>query len=58
MTGRRGRKRRKLLDDLKERRGYCHMKEEAWDRKMWRASYGRGSFRPVVRQTISVTRRC
>jgi len=24
VTGRRGRKRRKLLDDLKERRGYCH----------------------------------
>ena len=27
VTGRRGRKRRKLLDDLKERRGYCHLKE-------------------------------
>ena len=24
VTGRRGRKRRKLLDDLKERRGYSH----------------------------------
>jgi hypothetical protein len=23
VTGRRGRRRRKLLDDLKERRGYC-----------------------------------
>ena len=29
MTGRRGRRRRKLLDDLKERRGYSHLKEEA-----------------------------
>jgi hypothetical protein len=29
VTGRRGRRRRKLLDDLKERRGYSHMKEEA-----------------------------
>jgi hypothetical protein len=26
-----GRKRRKLLDDLKERRGYSHLKEEALD---------------------------
>jgi len=46
----RGRKRRKLLDDLKERRGYSHLKEEALDRIMWRARFGRG-FGPVVRQT-------
>jgi len=25
VIGRRGRRRRKLLDDLKERRGYCHL---------------------------------
>jgi hypothetical protein len=50
VTGRRGRKRRKLLDDLKERRGYCHLKEEALDRTMWRARFGRG-LGPVVRQT-------
>jgi hypothetical protein len=31
MTGRRGRRRRKLLDDLKERRGYSHLKVEALD---------------------------
>jgi len=49
MTGSRGRKRRKLLDDLKERRGYSHLKEEALDRTMWRARFGRG-FGPVVRQ--------
>jgi len=49
VTGRRGRKRRKLLDDLKEKRGYSHLKEEALDRTMWRARFGRG-FRPVVRQ--------
>jgi len=24
-----------LLDDLKERRGYSHLKEEALDRTMW-----------------------
>ena len=32
VTGRRGRRRRKLLDDLKERRGHSHLKEEALDR--------------------------
>ena len=50
VTGRRGRRRRKLLDDLKERRGYTHLKEEALDRTMWKARFGRG-FGPVVRQT-------
>ena len=47
MTRRRGRRRKKLLDDLKERRGYCHLKEEAVDRTMWRAGFERGSG-PVV----------
>jgi len=51
VTGRRGRRRRKLHDDLKERRGYCHLEEEALDRTVWRADFGRG-FGPVVRQTI------
>jgi len=37
VTGRRGRRRRELLDDLKEKRGYSHLKEEAVDRPMWRA---------------------
>jgi hypothetical protein len=32
VTGKRGRRCRKLLDDLKERRGYSHLKEEALDR--------------------------
>jgi hypothetical protein len=50
VTGRRGRKRRKLLDDLKERRGYSHLKEEALDRTMCRARFAR-SFGSVVRQT-------
>jgi hypothetical protein len=50
VTGRRGRRRRKLLDDLKERRGYSHLKEEALDRTMWTAGFGR-DFGPVVRQT-------
>jgi hypothetical protein len=50
MTGRRGRRRRKLLDELKERIGYSHLKKEALDRTMWRTRFGRG-FGPVVRQT-------
>jgi len=50
VTGRRGRRRGKLLDYLKERTGYSHLKEEALDRTMWRARFGRG-FGPVVRQT-------
>ena len=51
VTGRRGRKCRKLLDDLKERRGYSQLKEKALDRTVWRGRFGR-SFGPVVRQTI------
>ena len=47
VTGRRGRRCRKLLDDLKERRGYSHSKEEALDCTVWRARFGRG-FGPVV----------
>ena len=46
---RRGRRRKKLLDDLKDRRGYSHLKEEALDRTMWRNRSGRG-VAPVVRQ--------
>jgi len=42
VTGRQGRRRRKLLDDLKERRGYSYLKEEALDRTIWRARFGRG----------------
>ena len=46
---RRGRRRKKLLDDLKDRRGYSYLKEEALDRTMWRNRFGEG-FGPVVRQ--------
>jgi hypothetical protein len=49
VTRRRGRRRKKLLDDLKDRRGYSHLKEEALDRPMWRNRF-RGGFEPVVRQ--------
>jgi hypothetical protein len=40
VAGRRGRGRRKLLDDLKEKRGYSHLKEETLDHTMWRARFG------------------
>jgi hypothetical protein len=50
VRARRGRRRRKLLDDLKERRGYSHLNDEALDRTVWRARFGR-RFGPVVRQT-------
>ena len=49
VTRRQGRRRKKLLDDLKDRRGYSHLKEEALDRTMWRNIF-RGSSGPVVRQ--------
>ena len=52
VTGRQGRRHKKLLDDLKERRGYSHLKEEALDHPMWRACFGR-SFGPVMRQNTT-----
>jgi len=39
---RRGRRRKKLLDDLKDRRGYSHLKEEALNRIIWRHRFGEG----------------
>jgi hypothetical protein len=50
MTGRRGRRRKQLLDDLKEKTIYWKLKEEALDRTLWRPRFGRG-YGPVVRQT-------
>jgi hypothetical protein len=41
VTKRRGRRRKKLLDDLGDRRGYSHLKEEALDRIKWRNRFGR-----------------
>ena len=49
VTRRRGRRRKKLLDDLKDRRGYSYLKEDALDCIMWRNGFG-GGFGPVVRQ--------
>ena len=41
VTRRQGRRRKKLLDDLKDRRGYCQLKEEALDLTVWRNRFGR-----------------
>jgi hypothetical protein len=49
VTRRRGRRRKKLLDDPGDRRGYCRLKEEVLDLIKWRNRFGRG-FGPVVRQ--------
>ena len=48
VTRRQGRRRKKLLDDLKDRRGYSHLKDSL-DHTMWRNRFGRGTG-PVVRQ--------
>jgi hypothetical protein len=47
LTRRRGRRRKKLLDDLGDRRGYFRLKVEALDRIKWRNRFGRG-FGPVI----------
>jgi hypothetical protein len=36
----RGRRRKQLLDDLKEKRRYWKLKEEALDRTLWRTRFG------------------
>jgi len=47
VMGRRGRRRKQPLDDLKEKRGYCNLKEEALELSVWRTGFGRG-YGPVV----------
>jgi hypothetical protein len=47
VTRRRGRRCKKLLDDLGDRRGYSDLKQEALDRIKWRNRFGRGCG-PVV----------
>jgi hypothetical protein len=50
VTGRQGSRRKQLLDDLKEQRGYCKLKEEALDRTVWGTHFGR-VYGTLVRQT-------
>jgi hypothetical protein len=54
VTGRRERRRKALLDDLKEQRRYWKLEEEALDRVLWRTRFGRG-YGLVVRQTAELT---
>jgi hypothetical protein len=42
MMGRPGRGCKQLLDDLKEKRKYWRLKEEALDHTLWRTRFGRG----------------
>jgi hypothetical protein len=58
VKGRRGRKYKQLLDDLKEKRWYLKFKEEYLDRTLWRTSLERGCGH-VVGQTakwMNITR--
>jgi hypothetical protein len=48
--GKKRRKRKQLLNGLKEKRGYRKFKEEAIDRFLWRTRFARGCG-PVIRQT-------
>jgi hypothetical protein len=50
VTGRREIRCKQLLEDLKEKRGYCKFKEEALDRTLWRTRFARG-YVSVVGQT-------
>jgi hypothetical protein len=50
VAGRRGRRRKQLLNGNKEKKGYWNFREEAVDRVLRRTRFGRG-YGPVVRQT-------
>jgi len=51
---RREKRRKQLLNCLKEKTGYWKLKHEVLDRSLWRTSCGRG-YGPVVRQTAGST---
>jgi len=50
VVGTRGRRRKQILDDLKEERGCWKLKEGTLYRNMWRACFGRG-YGPVAGKT-------
>jgi len=50
VAGRRGRRRKKLLDDLMEKRGYWKLKEEVLDHIVWRTGL-RKVYGIFIRQT-------
>jgi hypothetical protein len=51
--GRRGRRRKQLLDDLKGKWSYWIFKKEALDHTLWRTRFGRGHG-PVARHTMDI----
>jgi hypothetical protein len=51
VTGRKGIRRKQLLDDLKKVTGYWKLKEGALDRDLRTTRFGKG-YGPVVRQTV------
>jgi hypothetical protein len=50
VTVRQEKRRKQLLDDRNEERGYCKLTEEALDRTVWRSGFG-SVCGLVVRQT-------
>jgi hypothetical protein len=60
VTGRRGRRSKQLLDDLKETRIHCNSEEEALDPTVWKTRFGKGlrtCCKPDYGITLYVVRR-
>jgi hypothetical protein len=55
VTGRREKRRKHPLNDLKEKRWYRELEEEALDRTLWRTRFGKG-YGPAARETRERTR--
>ena len=51
LTGRRGRRYKPLLGDIKDTRRCCKLKEEALDRALWITCLGSGYGPVVIRHT-------
>jgi hypothetical protein len=51
VKGSRRRRRKQLLNELKENGGYCKLQEETLDRTLWRTRFGR-SCGPVVKDRL------
>jgi len=56
VNGRRGRRRKQLLDDLKHMRGCWELKEAALGRTLWRSQFGR-RYGPVVKTDCRLNER-
>jgi len=54
VTERRGRRRKKPLEDRKEKRGHSKLKEETLEITQWKTRFGR-RYGPPVRQTTGWT---